>query len=113
MTQTQIEETVSDKLDKAIVIVKGRIPALTVLADIQKAAQAVLNLGMAKAQYAAFGKPTTEMDKELTFVLGRVRSNLGAIEMQQVTQAALHLMSAKAQAEAMIQAAKAPKAKTN
>ncbi len=108
-----MEETVSEKLDKAIKAAKGIIPALATHSDMQKAAQAVLNLEMAKSQHAAFSKPTAEMDKELTFVLGRVRSNLGATEMQQVTQAALHLMSAKAQGEALIQAAKATKAKAN
>ena len=86
-----------EKIDKAIAIVKGRIPSLTVHADMQKAAQAVLNLKTAKATYKGLGKSSDDLDEELTFVLGRVRSNLGATELQQVTQAALHLTQAQAQ----------------
>ena len=101
------------KIDKAIGIVKARIPSLTVHADMQKAAQAVLNLRMAKAQYAGLGKAADEeLDKELAFVLGRVRSNLGATEMQQVTQAAMHLMTAKAQGEPATQPTRAKKVTT-
>ena len=101
-----------EKIDKAIGIVKARIPALTAHADMQKAAQAVLNLRMAKSQYAAIDKPTEELDEELAFVLGRVRANLGATEMQQVTQAAMHLMTAKAQGEPATQPTRAKKATT-
>ena len=101
-----------EKIDKAIGIVKGRIPSLTVHADMQKAAQAVLNLKMVKTQYEAIAKPTEELDEELAFVLGRVRANLGATEMQQVTQAALHLMTAKAQHEAITQSTRTKKSTT-
>jgi len=97
-----------EKLNKAIEVAKARIPALTVPSDMQKAAQAVLNLTQAKAHYKAIEKSTKGLDKELEFVLGRVRSNLGATEMQQVTQAAMHLMAAKSQHEAMVQPAKEP-----
>lgn len=84
-----------ETITKALEIVKGRLPSLTVHADMQKAAQAVLNLAHAKEMYASSGsKPTEEMDEELTFVLGRVRPNLTATDMQQVTQAVLHLMQA-------------------
>jgi|TARA_R100001530_G_scaffold78933_1_gene55082 hypothetical protein len=90
------EKTMKEKIDNAIKIAKGILPALTNQhADMQKAAQAVLNLAYTKDINAAFSKPAEEMDEELTFVLGRVRPNLGATEMQQVTQAAMHLMQAK------------------
>ena len=108
-----IDNKIDEKINKAIEVVKGKFPALTVHVDMQKAAQGVLNLKMAKAQYATFSKPTTEFDEELTFLLGRVRPNLGATEMQQVTQAVLHLMQAKAQGEGGNPPAKAPKTKTN
>ena len=97
-----------EKIDRAIEVVKARMPALTVHSDMQKAAQAVLNLATAKGLYATLSK-TDDTDEALEFVLGRVRSNLGATEMQQVTQAVLNLMHAKAQ----VQPAKTSKAKTN
>ena len=99
-----------EKIGKAIEIVKRRIPSLTVHADMQKAAQAVLNLRMALAVY---DKATPELDGELEFMLGRVRSNLGATELQQVTQAVLHLAQAKAQGESTVQEAKVQKTKAN
>jgi len=107
-----------EKIGKAIEIVKRRIPSLTVHADMQKAAQAVLNLRTAMAMYTGLGnKPTPELDGELEFMLGRVRSNLGATELQQVTQAVLHLAQAKAQVqgecESTVQEAKAQKTKAN
>ena len=98
-----------EKLNKAIEVAKARIHALTTQSDMQKGAQAVLNLIQTESHYKAIEKPTKELDPELEFVLGRVRSNLGATEMQQVTQAAMHLMAAKAQREAMmVQSAKEP-----
>ena len=90
-----------EKIDAALEVVKGRIPALNVHSDWQKAGQAVVNLMQAKALYAALTKPTDELVNELEFMLGRVRPNLGATELQQVTQAVLHLMQAKAQGEAV------------
>ena len=102
-----------EKIDKATDVVKGKIPALNVHSDWQKAGQAVLNLKMAKAQYAGLTKTTDELDKELEFMLGRVRSNLGATELQQVTQGVLHLMQAKAQDEPIKQLAKTTKTKTD
>ena len=96
-----------EKIDLAIEVVKAKIHALTVHADMQKVAQSVLNLEMANSQYAQLNPADKEFDKELVFVLGRVRSNLGATEMQQVTQAALHLMTAKAQSQAVCFAAAA------
>ena len=102
-----------EKIDKAIEVVKRRMPALTLPADMQKAAQAVLNLKMAKVQYAGLsGVLDDELDEELTFVLSKVRSNLGANEMQQVTQAALHLMQAKVQNCPVRESVKATKTKT-
>ena len=99
-----------EKIDKAIEVVKLRLPSLASHADLQKAAQAVLNLKMAKALYASLGtKLNDELDEELGFVLGKVRPSLGANDLQQVTQAALHLMQAKVQGEP----AKATKAKIN
>ena len=83
------------KIDKAIETAKGIIPSTKAPADLQKAAQAVLNLASAKSCYAGIVKPTKDMDDELSFVLGRVRSNVAATEMQQITQAALHLIQAK------------------
>ena len=103
----------NELLDGAIKVVKKKIPALTVHADIQKAGQAVLNLKAAKSMYKAFGKPTKELDEELAFVCGRLRPNLGATEMQQVTQAVLHLMHAKAHDEPAYQPATAKATKTN
>ena len=88
-----------EKIEAAIRTVKGRIVALTVYADMQKAAQALLNLTTAKAVYGNLSETSRELDEELTFVLGRVRANLDATALQQVTQAALHLMQAKAQEE--------------
>lgn len=86
------------KIDKAIEVVRQRIPSLSLHADMQKAAQAVLNLEMARVQGAGL-KLDEEKDKDLAFLLGRVRANLGATELQQVTQAVLHLMAAKAASE--------------
>ena len=110
-----MERQMQELIDRAIEVVKGKIPSLTVQADMQKAAQAVLNLTMAKAQYATLKPTDEEFDEELAFVLGRVRGNLGATEMQQVTQAALHLMTAKAQSAAQEakQPAKATKTKND
>ena len=108
-----------EKIDKAIEVAKGRLLALTAQADMQKAAQAILNLAQVKGMYAAevkAGTPTDELNEEIGFVLGRVRSNLGATELQQVTQAALHLMHAKSQCEAIsrdMKPAKATKTKTD
>jgi hypothetical protein len=95
-----------EKINKAIEVAKARLLALTVQIDMQQAAQAVLNLKRAAAEYKSLVNPTEELDKEIAFVLGRVRSNLGAIEMQQVTQAVLHLVSAKAQGRESGQPAK-------
>lgn len=84
-----------EKIDKAIDTAKGIILSRTQQDDMQKVAQAILNLAHVKALHVGSTKPTTEMDEELTYVLGRVRANLGASEIMQVTQAALHLMHAK------------------
>ena len=93
-------EAVRVKIDKAIEVVRQRIPSLSAHSDMQKAAQAVLNLEIAKVQCTGLKldaglKLDEEKDKDLAFLLGRVRSNLGATELQQVTQAVLHLMTAK------------------
>ena len=94
-----MEDTMDEKIEKAITTAKARLPALTAHSDMQKAGQAILNLMVTKATYAGFTKPTDELDEEIGFVLGKVRSNLGATDLQQVTQAAMHLMQAKAQIE--------------
>ncbi len=105
-----MKETISEKLDRAIQVAEGIIPALqnaqTAAPDIQKAAQAILNLSQAKAQYKALPRPTETLNESLAFVLGRVRPNLNATAMQQVTQAVLHLVAAKTQVEGADQPAK-------
>lgn len=84
-----------EKIDKALEVVKRRLVSLTLHADMQKAAQAVLNLKMARCTASGF-KQSEDLEEEFDFLIGRVRANLGATEMQQVTQAVLHLVQAKA-----------------
>lgn len=89
-----------EKIDKAIETAKGIVLVQTKTDDMQKAAQSVLNLKIAKSIYGGLTNPTEDMDEELTFVLSRVRSNLDANALVQATQAVLHLMHAKASGEA-------------
>ena len=88
-----VNETVSEKLDKAIKAAKGRITRDLTPEDSPKATQAVLNLAQAKTLYESCQGP--EVDEELMVVLGRVRPNLAPTDMMKSTQAVLNLMHAK------------------
>ena len=83
-----------EKIDKAIAVTRGTMASRTAPDDIQKVAQAILNLSHVKTLWSGF-ETTEEEDEELVFVLGKIRASSDATSLVQITQAALNISNAR------------------
>lgn len=84
--ETQVE---LDVIDKAIDVAEKVLLSKTIGDDLQKSAQAVLNLAHVK-----LNKPE-HIEETLLHVLSKIRSNSSPTELVQLSQAALNLTSAR------------------
>lgn len=93
-----MEETISQKLDRAMKAARGKIDRNLDPEESTKATQAVLNLMHAQSLYAV--QTTQDLEDELKVVLDRVRPHLKPTDMMKASQAVLNMMHARAQADA-------------
>ena len=90
--ETQVEDQPKaelDPIDKAIDITEKVLLSKTTGDDLQKSAQAVLNLAHVK-----LNKPE-HIEERLRHVLSKIRSNSNPTELVQLSQAALNLIGAR------------------
>ncbi len=90
---------IRESVDKAIEVAKAILPSRPQKEEIQKVAQAILNLAHAKSVLSdieSWDDQNDELNKEIELVLGLVRPSLTGTELVQTTQAALNLINAKA-----------------
>lgn len=89
-TQVEVEPKVElDPIDKAIDVAEKVLLSKTTGDDLQKVAQAVLNLA-----HVRLNKPE-HIEDSLRHVLSKIRSNSNPTELVQLSQAALNLTSAR------------------